>query len=103
MPRKRKKKLSKIEVSPPPLTDHRGLIIEDTTWTEELNLFRKTEKIGRHLSVIIIGIGATLTILSLFTFVTQANFQFSNPLFIWTMNFFGVVNTLCGLLLLAKD
>ena len=124
MPRKKKKK-RKISVSPPPKR-REAKLLKDTTGVERLAVFKVSRGIGRLLSGLIIGVGLLLFVFSLHILVTTTQLSvpwlksfFDNVLgfldigIFFTdqvkgltkvlLGFFGVLNTLCGLLLLTKE
>lgn len=100
MPKKRKRK--EIVVDAPALRRPEELL-RDTTEVEALEVFKASVKIGRHLSSLMIVVGALLSLLSVYGILTSAQFLFSNPLFIGVLGFLGAVNIFCGLILLAKE
>lgn len=100
MPKKRKKK--EIVVAAPTLR-HREELLKDTIGAETIKVFKTSAKIGKGLSSLMIAIGALLSLLSVYSIVTTAQFLLSNPLFIIILGFLGVINIFCGLILLTKE
>jgi len=123
MPRKKKKK-REISISSPPKRREERLL-KDTTGVERLAVFKVSKRIGRLLSSLIIGVGLLLFVFSLHILVTTTELSVPwlksffdnilgfiniemftdqmNKLTIGFLGFFGVLNTLCGLLLLTKE
>ena len=123
MPR-RKKKIKEISISPPSKR-REEMLIKDTTGVERLAVFKVSRRIGRLLSSLIIGVGVLLFVFSLHILVTTTELSVPwlrsffnsflgslniemftdqmNKLTIGFLGFFGVLNTLCGLLLLTKE
>lgn len=97
---RRKKK--KIVVKAPVSGSGEPELIADTTNFETLDVLKASEKIGRVLSYIMIPIGVLFSLLSLYGILISARFSFSDPLFIGALGFLGVINILCGLILLAR-
>ena len=102
MPRKKKKK-REILISPPP--KRRGeRLLKDTTGEERLAVFKVSRRIGRILSSLIIVVGLLLFVFSLgFLDIGIFFTDQMEKLTIGFMGFLGVLNTLCGLLLLTKE
>jgi len=101
MPKKRKRK--EIVVAATSLRNRKEELLEDTTRVEALDVFKASEKVGRLLSSLIIAVGALLSLFSLYGILTSTPFLFSDPLSIGVIGFLGVINILCGLILLAKE
>lgn len=101
MPKKRKKK--EIVVDGPSRRRRVEALIKDTTGVEAVDVFRICAKIGRCLSGLMIIAGALLSLISMYSILTSAQFLFSDPIFIGVLGFLGAVNILCGLILLAKE
>jgi len=101
MPKKKKGK--EIVVAATSLRNRKQELLEDTTGVEALDVFKASEKVGRLLSILIIAVGALLSLFSLYGILTSTPFLFSDPLSIGALGFLGVVNILCGLILLAKE
>jgi len=97
---KRKKK--EISVEAPAFGSRELELLKDTTGAETLDVFKASEKIGRILSILMIPAGVSLSFWSLFWLLVSTEFSFSDPVFLILLGFFGVVNLLCGLLLLAR-
>jgi hypothetical protein len=100
MPKRKKKP---IVVSAPAVARREQELIKDTTGNETRDVFKASGKIGRALSFLMIPAGALLSLLSLYGILISAEFSFSDPLFISALGFFGAINILCGLILLAKE
>ncbi len=102
MPKKRREE--EISFTPAILRRREEPLIEDTTGVEQLAVFRASERIGRALSGVMIAAGALLLLFSVSAAVSGAWFtaemRFPVTLLI---GFIGVINTLCGLVLLAKE
>jgi hypothetical protein len=90
-------------VAAPALRGREQELLRDTTGVEALDVFKVSAKIGRHLSSLMIAVGALFSLLSMFIIITSAQFLFSNPLFIGALGFLGAINIFCGLILLAKE
>jgi len=101
MSKNRKRK--EIVVAVTSLRNRKEALLEDTTRVEALDIFKISEKVGRLLSSLIITVGALLFLFSLYGILTSAPFLFSDPLSIGALGFLGVINILCGLILLAKE
>ena len=101
MPKKRKRR--DIPVPPPALRPKEQPLLRDTTGVEALDVSKASMKIGKYLSGIMIGIGAALSLFSVYSVVTPADFALSNPFFISALGFLGAINIFCGLILLAKE
>ena len=101
MPKNMKRK--EIVVAATSLRNRKEELLEDTTRVEALDVFKASEKVGRLLSSLIIAVGALLSLFSLYGILTSTPFLFSDPLSIGALGFLGVINILCGLILLAKE
>lgn len=102
MPRKKKKK-REISIGPPPKRREERLL-KDTTGVERLAVFKISRRIGRLLSSLIIGVGLLLFVFSLgFLDIGVFFTDQMEKVTIGLLGFFGVLNTLCGLLLLTKE
>lgn len=99
---KKKRKRNEIVVPALALRRQEEELLKDTTGDEALDVFNVSAKIGRGLSSLMIGVGALLSLFSVYGILTSAQF-FSNPLFIGALSFLGVINIFCGLILLAKE
>jgi hypothetical protein len=102
MPKKRKRK-GEIVVLPPSLRRPKKKLLENTTGIEEYYIFKASEKMGRLLSILVIAVGALLSLFSLYGILIYTPFLFSDPLFIGALGFVGIINIVCGLILLAKE
>lgn len=103
MPRKKKKK-REISISPLHLKRRKESLLEDTTGVERLAVFKVSRRIGRILSSLIIVVGLLLLVFSLgFLDIGMFFTDQMKKLTIGFMGFLGVLNTLCGLLLLTKE
>ncbi len=102
MPKKRREE--EFSVTPTILKRREKPLIEDTTGVEQLAVFRASKRVGRVLSGVIIAAGALLLLFSVYAAVSGAWFtvEMRSPV-IFLMGFIGVINTLCGLVLLAKE
>jgi len=98
-----KKKRKEIVVAATSLRNRKEELLEDTTGVEAVDIFKMSEKVGRLLSSLIIAVGALLSLFSLYGILTSTPFLFSDPLSIGALGFLGVINILCGLILLAKE
>ena len=101
MPKKRKRK--EIVVATPSLRRREEALLKDTTGAEAVDVFKVSTKIGRRLSGLMIIIGASLSLFSVYSILTSAKFLFSDPLFLGALGFLGALNIFCGLILLAKE
>jgi len=101
MPKKRKRK--EIVVASPSFRRRKEELLEDTTGVEALDVFKISEKVGRLLSILIILVGVLFSLFSLYGILTSTPFLFSDPLFIGALGFLGIINIICGLILLAKE
>ncbi len=99
---KKKRKRKEIVVAAPGLRRRGEELLKDTTVDEARDVFEASAKIGIHLSSLMIAVGAFLSLLSVYSILTSAQFLFSSPLFIGALGFLGAVNIFCGLILLAK-
>ena len=123
---KRKKKKRPISVDSFHLKRGEGKLLEDTTVVERVAVFRVSKRIGRLLSGLMIITGFTLFSFSLHVMVTTTPFSlpwlrsfFSSalgflnfddlftpqiePLLMAGIVFLGVINALCGFILLIKE
>lgn len=110
MPRKKK---TEVKVEPdfvPYLKEPE--ILKDTIEVERRRVFTITRRAGKGLSGLLITIGSMLTFLSLQYIVSPIlDIQglptlgdlLTSEFIIFTAGFLGVVNIICGLILLAKD
>jgi hypothetical protein len=99
MPKRKKKE---ILVKAPAFGSRELKLFEDTTGVETLDVFKASKKIGRVLSFLMIPAGVLLSLWSLFGILASTKFSFSDPLFVSALGFFGALNLLAGLILLAK-
>jgi len=99
----KKRKRREIVVAATSLRNRKEELLEDTTRVEALDVFKASEKVGRLLSILIIAVGASLSLFSLYGILTSTPFLFSDPLSTGALGFLGVLNILCGLILLAKE
>lgn len=123
---KRKKKKKPIFVDSLHLKRDEGKLLKDTTVVEKVAVFRVSRRIGRLLSGLTIITGFTLFSFSLHVMVTTTQFYlpwlrsfFSSvfgflrfddlftpqiePLLMAGIVFLGLINALCGLILLTKE
>jgi hypothetical protein len=104
MPKKKKRRKKEPIVVPAlALRRREEELLKDTTGVETLDVFKASARIGRRLSSLMIAVGALLSLFSVYSILTSAQFLFSNPLFIGALGFLGAVNIFCGLILLAKE
>jgi hypothetical protein len=101
MPKKRKRK--EIVVAPPALRRKEEALLRDTTGVEALDVSKVSMRIGKYLSDLMIVVGASLSVFSLYSIITSMPFLFSNPFFIGALGFLGAMNIFCGLILLARE
>jgi hypothetical protein len=125
MPRRKKRK-REISISSFHLKRREEPLLKDTTVVEKVAVFEVSSRFGRLLSSLIIGVGVLLFFFSLHVLVTTTELSipwlrsffnsfvgFINLEMFFTpqtekitmgiLGFFGVLNTLCGLLLLTKE
>lgn len=104
MPKKRRKKKNLVDTSSVS-RKRKEELLKDTTRIESYHVFKISTRVGRLLSGLMAGVGVLLFIFSLYIlFVdTQFSFQGFEALFSGILGFLGVVNVLCGLILLAKE
>lgn len=104
MPKKRRKKEILVDASSVSRKRQEELL-KDTTRIESYHVFKISTRVGRLLSGLMAAVGVLLFIFSLYIlFVdTQFSFQGFEALFSGILGFLGVVNVLCGLILLAKE
>jgi uncharacterized Tic20 family protein len=100
LPKKRKKE-REISVHAPDYIPKRETIIQDTTGTEALDVFKVSGIIGRVLSFVLFAVGIFVVVISAYSILTSIKI-FLNPLFIGFLGLIGCINILCGLLLLSK-
>ena len=98
---KKRKKERQILVCAPDYIPKREPIIKDTTGTEALDVFKITGIAGRIFSFVTFAVGIFVTVFSGYTLLTSAD-MFLNPLFMVVLGCVGIINLVCGLLLLAK-
>jgi len=101
MPKKKKRR--EIVVAAPSFRRRKEALLEDTAGVEKLDVFKASEKVGRPLSSLIIAVGVLLSLFSLYGILTSTPFLFSDLLSIGALGFLGVINIICGLILLAKE
>ena len=101
MPKKRKRK--EIVVAPPALGRKEEPLLKDTTGVEALDVSKASMKIGKYLSSLVIIVGASLSLFSVYGILTSTHLSFSNIFFIGALGFLGAINIFCGLILLAKE
>lgn len=100
MPEKEKKKKA-ISVRAPDYIFKREPILKNTTGTEALDVFKAVKKIEKVFSFAVLIAGIFTILLSAYITLSSIN-PYVNTLFIGTLGFIGVINILCGLLLLSK-
>ena len=101
MPKKRRRK--EIVVAPPDLERKEEPLLRDTTGVEALDVSKASMRIGKYLSGLMIIVGASLSLFSVYAIITSTHFFFPNIFFIGVLGFLGVMNIFCGLILLAKE
>lgn len=101
MPKKREKK--EIVVAAPSGRRRKENRLRDTTGVEAFDVSKISMKVGKYLAPIMIMVGASLSLLSLYSILISVKFLFSDPLFIGALGFLGAVNIFSGLILLAKE
>lgn len=112
------KKKRKEIVVPPPSRRRREALIGDTTRTEKVRVFEISSKIGRRVSLVMMGVGVLLFLVSTHFFLSEVETPLRalslfdvQVLFApeWrafsaiAFCFVGVLNVFCGLLMLAKE
>lgn len=70
---------------------------------EKYRFFEISRKIGGYFSGFMIFIGVLLFLVSFTYILTFAEIPLHNPLFLDAMVFFGIIQLLCGLLLLTTE
>jgi hypothetical protein len=79
-------------------------LLKDTTMKEKIRVFRLSQRISMYLRGLMFATGAIAILLSAECLI-GAEFLFRlemRPLFLGALTFVGLVNMICGLLLLAK-
>ena len=104
MPKKKRKKEHLVDTSSVS-RKRKEELLKDTTHIESYHVSKISTRVGRLLSGLMAGVGILFLVFSLYVlFVnTQFSFQGFEALFSGTLGFLGVVNVLCGLILLAKE
>jgi hypothetical protein len=97
-----KKEKKEIVVAAPTFRREEKLF-RDTTGVEAFNVFKLSKRIGKCLSGLMIIVGVSLSLLSVYNILLFIQFSFSNPFFIGALGFLGALNIFCGLVLLAKE
>jgi len=115
MPEKKRKE---VLVKPPYLRVLEDPLIQDTTEVERLHVFQISKRIGKYLSGLVIAMGILLLLLSTQFLLSEVETPFSalalldvrllfthelRSLLPVAVGILGVINTLCGLLLLTKE
>jgi len=115
MPEKKRKE---VLVKPPYLRVMEEPLIQDTTELERLRVFQISKRIGKYLSGLVIAMGILLLLLSTQFLFSEVETPFSalallNVRLLFTpewrsllpvvVGILGVINTLCGLVLLTKE
>jgi hypothetical protein len=80
-------------------------LLKDTTTEEKISVFHLSQRISTYLRGLMFATGAIAILLSAECLI-GAEFLFTlemRPLFLGVLTFIGLVNMICGLLLLAKD
>jgi hypothetical protein len=103
LPRKRKDELDEDDYI---LLEPKGDgLLKDTTTKEKIHVFHLSQRISTYLRGLMFATGAIAILLSAECLI-GAEFMFTlemRPLFLGVLTFIGLVNMVCGLLLLAKD
>jgi len=104
MPKKRRKKEILVDASSVSRKRKEDLL-KDTTRIESYHVSKISTRVGRLLSGLMAGVGVLFCVFSLYVLFidTQFSFQGFETLFSGILGFLGVVNILCGLILLAKE
>jgi hypothetical protein len=105
MPKKRRKKEILIDTSSVSPRKREEELLKDTTGIESYHVSKISTRVGRLLSGLMAVVGVLLFIFSLYILFVDAQFSFQGfeVLFSVILGFLGVVNILCGLILLAKE
>lgn len=104
MSKKKGKKKRTIRIETSPIRRAEEDLVKDTTGVEQLEVFKISGKVGRYLSFLMIAVGASLSILSLYVLVAMERPPWlTSNIVIALIGFLGVINTLCGLILLTKE
>jgi len=80
-------------------------LLKDTTVKEKFHVFEISKRISRYLSSLLFATGAISMLLSAQYFLGARmllSFELKT-LFVLALGFIGMVNLICGLLLLAKE
>jgi len=80
-------------------------LVNDTTMKEKMHVFHVSRRISRYLSSLLFATGA-ISILMSAEYLLGANLLLAlelKALFLTVLGFIGLVNLICGLLLLAKE
>lgn len=77
-------------------------LLRDTAGVEALDVFKLSWKVGKYLSYLMMGVGALL-IFSAGSIFASVQFSVPKPFFTGALAILGVLNTLCGLILLTKE
>jgi hypothetical protein len=99
--KKRSKKKKEIAVRAPDYIPKVETVFKDTTGTEALDVFKVAQRVGKYFSLIILFFGIVLSVISIYNITISTNI-FLNSLFLTVLGLAGVINIICGLLLLAK-
>jgi len=102
MPKKKQKKEILVDTS---ILKRKEELLRDTTGAESYTVSKISTRLGRFLSYLMAAIGLFFLIFSVYVILTKTPFPFlgSEPLFFGILGFLGVMNILCGLILLAKE
>ncbi len=102
MPKKKQKKEILVD---PYLLKRREELLKDTTGAESYTVSKISTRLGRFLSYLMATVGFFFLFFSAYVILTRTQFPFlgSEPLFFGILGFLGVINIICGLILLAKD
>jgi hypothetical protein len=100
LPEKNEKK-KEISVRAPEYIPKRAPILKDTTGSEAWDVFKVAKNVHKGLAFVMVVIGIFTIVLSAYSNLSSINL-FLNPLFIGVLGFVGMMNILCGLLLLSK-
>jgi hypothetical protein len=98
---KKQKKTKEISVNAPDYIPKGKPIFKDTTGTEALDVFKVVSYVGRFFSLPMFAIGIFVLVLTGYSILYSVDI-FLNPFFLGILGLTGVLNIICGFLLLAK-
>jgi len=99
-PKRKETKADYVILDPP-----EDSLLKDTTVKEKFHVFEISKRVSKYLSSLLFATGAISILLSAQYFVGARlllSFELKT-LFILALGFIGIVNLVCGLLLLAKE